>query len=600
MRLSIECHRRLLAGLALCLCGFLASPIAMAERLAHGVIVKLRDQGGAPGAATMLDVRAVPDPTMRTRLREVMSRARLPAAYRASDTAFAAHVLRGRHPTSYSSALTEARRLRQDPNVAWAIVNEVETTQAATTVPTDPEFARQIWLGDSNTGGVPNIPAAWDRLSALGRGLSPIVVAVLDTGVLRHPDLEGRVLFDDGYDFVTESEYSNDGDGLDADASDPGSYLQESTRAANRIAYSDCPATNSSWHGTIIAGQLAAAANNGQGVAGMLLPMTHVPVLPVRVSGNCGAAVSDIIEGLLWSAGVTYTGMPKTNHYPARVINLSFGGSESCGCTLDASGAPSSAGCIYQEAIRAITRRGAILVASSGNATNGSTDGLATPARPANCPGVLGVTALRADGAKARYAYQVGALGVATLGGAGDGSSDTILSTSNSGLTSPVLGSDGRPEAYYGSRDGTSFSAPIASGAVALMWAINPGLTVTEVLNGLRSQGVRPHVTVSESGTALPLCAPLVSGVCNCAASTCGAGILDVEKALAWAASQTLKTFTAPAVTADFFTPERAQMPPPPKGGNSGGGALSGMELFAGLLLIMALVGSRLFSCRPS
>lgn len=580
------CGRAWAVKALFCLCVVFPMQSMAKERLALGIIVKLySDEPATPSELAQ----------HRARLKAVMSQAKLPAAYRLHDTAFAAHVLHGRQPTAYSTAAAEAARLRRDPNVAWAIVNEIEAPQVATTIPSDPDYVRQTWLADSNVGAAPNIPAAWDRIAGLGRGLSPIVVAVLDTGVLKHPDLAGRVLFDDGYDFVSETEYSNDGGGIDADATDPGSYLQDATKASNPMAYSGCATANSSWHGTIIAGQLAAAANNGKGIAGMLLPMPHVPVLPVRVSGNCGAAVSDIIEGLLWSAGVTYTGMPKANAYPARVINLSFGGSESCSCTLDANGSPSSVGCLYQEAIRAITRRGALLVASTGNASNGATDGSATPARPANCPGVLGVTALRSDGAKARYAYQVGTTGIATLGGAADGSSDTIYSTSNSGSTMPVLGGDGLPQDYYGNHDGTSFSAPIVSGTVALMWALNPGLTVSEVLNGLRSQGIRSHLTASEGGTPLPLCAPLVSGVCNCAASTCGAGILDVDKAIAWAASQPLKTFTASSVNADFFTPERAQTPPPPKGGQSGGGGMMGIVE----LLLLCAVALPLWKRRP-
>lgn len=553
------------------------------ERKAMGVIVKLKDSAQPDGVLALQGPAS--SPRGRELLRRVTQRAGVPAGYRSQQTVFSAHVLRDSKPVPYAVAEAQARRLRKDPSVAWAIVNEIEIPTAATSIPSDPGYVRQTWLADSATGAAPNIPAAWDRLAALGMSLSPVIVAVLDTGVLKHPDLAGKVLYDQGYDFVSELEYSNDGDGIDADATDSGSYLTTVMRDSNKVIYGECGVASSTWHGTVIAGQLVSVANNNLGVAGMLLPMTHTPVLPVRVSGSCGAAVSDIIEGLLWAAGVTYTGIPRANAYPARVLNLSFGSAESCGCVIQ-DGAPMSTGCLYQEAIRAITRRGAVVVAATGNAEDGNPDGNASPARPASCPGVLGVTALRSDGAKARYAYQVGSSGVATMGGSGDSFDDGIYSTSNEGKEQPVMGGNGQSADHYASLDGTSFAAPIVSGAVALMWGVNPGLTVTEVLAGIRQHGVRPHLQINDGDTALPVCAALVRGVCNCNTFTCGTGILDVDRAVAWALEQPVKTFTAPVVNADFFTPERTQIRAPLQS-SVGGGSVGRGSLGIGELLWM-------------
>ena len=52
-------------------------------------------------------------------------------------------------------------------------------------------------------------------------------------------------------------------------------------------------------------------------------------VLPVRVLGKCGGYDSDIADGMVWAAGLAVAGVPG-NPFPARVINLSLGGGDTC------------------------------------------------------------------------------------------------------------------------------------------------------------------------------------------------------------------------------------------------------------------------------
>jgi serine protease len=139
--------------------------------------------------------------------------------------------------------------------------------------------------------------------------------------------------------------------------------VSQEDKARYPSIYGGCDVAESTWHGTVIAGQLVAPTNDNYGIAGMTWSGR---LLPVRVAGKCGAAVSDIVEGMLWAAGIPYTGSPAANPNPARVVNLSFGGSRPC--NVD-SGDPLVAGTarLYTDAIEALRVKGAVLVAAAGN-----------------------------------------------------------------------------------------------------------------------------------------------------------------------------------------------------------------------------------------
>ena len=204
---------------------------------------------------------------------------------------------------------------------------------------------------------------------------------MLDTGVrFEHPDLlrlaqAGKLL--DGFDFVSQTPFANDGNGRDADASDPGDFV---TMAETQAApFTTCEPSNSSWHGTRVSSLIAAVTNNAEGIAGS---GWNTLILPVRVLGKCGGIDSDIITGMRWAAGIPVVGLP-VNPTPAQIINLSLGGSGACSAA-------------YQAAVDEITAQGVLIVASVGN------DGGAVSA-PANCSGVLGVTGIRHAGTKVGF-----------------------------------------------------------------------------------------------------------------------------------------------------------------------------------------------------
>src|SRR5690606_20477149 len=126
-------------------------------------------------------------------------------------------------------------------------------------------------------------------------------------------------------------------------------------------------AKDSSWHGTHVAGTVAALSDNGIGVPGVAW---HVGLIPVRVVGKCGGGNSDVADGIRWAAGVTVPGVAM-NITAANVINMSLG---SCGSRSNT----------YQNAIDAAYSAGSTIVVAAGNSSE-----LSTSYQPVNCNNVI-------------------------------------------------------------------------------------------------------------------------------------------------------------------------------------------------------------------
>lgn len=507
------------------------SPPVLAAPPAQGLIVRLqqdarptawtyRAEAWPPGHGQAERLAVARHAADRRRLEGVIAQVAGPA-HPSIDTrpaGRAAHVLRWTSAHGDAALMALKRELQARPEVESVELDTMEQPLSAATgapTPSDPLFARQTWMGapEAATAGLPDIQNAWKR--STGNPISGgafVPVAVLDTGILAaHPDLAERIL--PGYDFVSRTAFSNDGDGRDGDPSDPGDWVSASDAASG--ALQGCAVADSSWHGTLIAGQIAAATNNNTGVAGI---DWEGRVVPVRIAGRCGALLSDIIDGMRWAGGLPVLnaqGAPiPVNPNPVRIISLSFGDSGACGSAL-------------QETIDELTAIGVVVVAASGN-------GSGAVGRPANCKGVIGVTALMASGVKASYANFGPELSIATAGGdqsATDGCSAAlqdggIYTTSHTGKQGPDSGTLG-----YAAVDGTSFAAPVVAGTIALMLAINPQLSAGEIAAGLKATA-RPHVLAPQVGD----CSAANKGRCACTTATCGAGVLDAAQALAYAA----------------------------------------------------------------
>ena len=366
-----------------------------------------------------------------------------------------------------------------------------------------------------------NAEQAWD----LGTGSASIVVAVLDTGLrFDHPDLQGGNVLP-GYDMIsadngsnnTDFRTANDGNGRDADASDPGDWVTTSEANDSSSPLHQCRVENSSWHGTQTLGLIGAATNNGIGMAGL---GRAVRVMPVRVLGKCGGYDSDILAGMRWAAGLSVPGLP-ANPNPARVVNMSLGGTGSCSAA-------------YANETANLNAAGVVVVASAGNSTGHAVG------TPANCNGVIAVAGIRHIGTKVGFsdlgpqiALSAPAGNCVNLG-ANDPCLYPMVTTTNAGSTTPVAG--GIYSDAFAPSFGTSFASPLVAGAAALMLSLQPALTPAEVKSTLQATARPfPTATVDEGGATVPMCiAP--NGVdqlqCVCTTGLCGAGMLDVRGAL--------------------------------------------------------------------
>jgi serine protease len=388
-----------------------------------------------------------------------------------------AHVLELDHKMPLADVAALARELAsRDASVEYA---EPDRIMTAMFTPNDPLYTNQ-WSYFDATAGL-RLPAAWDQSTGAG-----VNVAVIDTGYRPHADLSGKIL--PGYDFITSSSIAADGNGRDSDASDPGDYTPAGS-CGTGVPAQDQP---SSWHGTHVAGTIAAATNNGVGVAGVAF---GAKIVPARVLGKCGGYTSDIADAIIWASGGAVTGVP-ANANKARVLNLSLGGSGACDATT-------------QNAINSARSRGAVVVVAAGNSNVNASN-----ASPANCQGVIAVAAVGKSGGKASYSNYGTVVDVAAPGG---DSGAAILSTLNSGTSTPA--SDNY--AYY---MGTSMATPHVAGVAALMLSKNPNLTPDEV-----------EAKIKSTARAFPA-----------ACSGCGTGIVDAAAAVTAAAGSGATT-TAPA-----------------------------------------------------
>jgi len=334
--------------------------------------------------------------------------------------------------------LRQIKRLRLRADVEYAEPNYI---YKALQVPDD-EFYRLQWHYQAI-----NLPQAWDITTGVKAGGGSVIVAVVDTGVfLAHPDLTNQLVA--GYDFVSDITNAGDGDGIDNNPDDPGDGAQPNS---------------SSWHGTHVAGTVAAQTDNTNGVSGVAW---QAKVMPVRALGTLGGANYDIIQSVRFAAGLSND----SGTVPAQkadIINLSIGGP----------GFSQAA----QDAFNEVRAEGVIVVAAAGN------ENTSLLSYPASYAGVVSVSATDFANNRAPYSNFGSLIDVAAPGGDqgvdlnNDGFGDGVLSTL-------VDDSNGSRVAVYSFYQGTSMASPHVAGVFALMRAVYPAISPDEI-DGLLMSG---------------------------------------------------------------------------------------------------------------
>ena len=375
---------------------------------------------------------------------------------------------------SETLALVAALRARAD--VASAIPNYVLYSYKT---PSDESYPFQ-WHYDAM-----NLPAAWDIEDGSSQS---VTVSVVDSGIFNHPDLASNLL--PGYDFVSDPASAGDGDGRDSNPSDEGG--------------------DSAYHGSHVAGTVAATTNNGSGVAGVSWGAKVVPVRVLGVTG--GGTLADILSGIAWAAGQGVTGVPSNNN-AARVINLSLGSDigESCANSPDLA----DVNAFFQS----LADSGVVVVAAAGNSNADTATDF-----PGSCDGVITVGATGPQNTRAPYSNYGGDVDVMAAGGDVSQSFTVNGETNPAGVLSTVAqeGPNGL-EPAYAFYQGTSMASPHVAGIVALMLAKEPGLTFDEVLSRLRDAAT-----------------PLSASQCERpSGSDCGAGLVDAAAALSGSGTST-------------------------------------------------------------
>lgn len=353
--------------------------------------------------------------------------------------------------------------------------------------PNDPSYGKQWYLNTIHA------PVAWDSTT----GSTSVIVAVLDTGLdLTHEDIVANLWKNPGE--IAGNGKDDDGNGYIDDVHGWDFIGDDGNPSPSPIATSSTEAID---HGTLIAGEIGAVGNNHLGVSGVAW---NVKIMPVRMLDDQGSGTEyDAANAIRYAV-----------RNGARVINLSFAGNE--------------AHAALQAAVKDAYTNGVVVVAAMGNESRDTNTSPVYPAcmRTTADDWVIGVTATdETDHGTAFTNYGSLCADVSAPG------------TDIYGLSYHNV-SEGYPNAYMGTWNGTSMASPLVAGAAALLFSRFPTLTAGEVRNIIKLS-VDP---VSIRGFS---------------AGDLGAGRLNIDKALIMAASYApaVNIFTVPEIPTVVPTP---------------------------------------------
>ena len=292
-----------------------------------------------------------------------------------------------------------------EDQVEYAEVDSIGTV--AELIPDDPELYLQYGLHNTGqTGGTEDAdidaPEAWEIHTG---DLGTVTVAVIDSGVTPHPEFQDRMV--PGINVADPDNPDDTEDECDPDGTPSG-------------------------HGTHVAGIIAAAGNNGFGVAGVTWGASIMPVRVFAGASPCGGLESTTADGIVWAV----------DH-----------GADICNISLQFPTGTQT----LQDAVDYAHGNGVLVISAAGNNDYCGAYQICFPAR---FPNSMAVTATDDDDHRASFSNSGSEVDLCAPG-------KSIYSTYRTG--------------GYGYMNGTSMAAPYVSGLAALIWSLVPDLTHDEI-----------------------------------------------------------------------------------------------------------------------
>ncbi|WNC88545.1 S8 family serine peptidase [Paraburkholderia sp. FT54] len=358
------------------------------------------------------------------------------------------------------------RAIASDPDVEYV---EPDVPISVNSTPNDPFYNLQWGVLSNLDPGQSNVgiraAKAWDNATGAG-----ITIGLVDNGVASHSDLNANII-PQGFDFT----YLGPPGG-----SNPG--------VAGGCGYV-------TYHGTHVAGIMAAVTNNGIGISGIA---PSAKVVSARVLNGCGTGVlSSASDAVMWASGGSVPGIPD-NTRPVSVINLSISAPGQCSKSIQAS-------------VDYATSHGVVVIAAAGNDNKDASN-----SQPANCHGVIAVGNTQENGARANDSNYGATVDIAAPG-------TNIYSTYNDGTRG--LGAES-----YAYLSGTSMATPMVSGVVALVKSVAPMSLSSAEMRTLITQNAQPFPKQPDQ--------PLGSGIIDAAAAVAAAKAGKIPAAADFSCSQ--------------------------------------------------------------
>ncbi len=323
-------------------------------------------------------------------------------------------------PFALAVNASSARALAATSGVTW--VERIRASRRLSFTPNDPLAFRQWYL---------NRIHAFDAWTQVPSMLS-VRVAVIDSGIdAEHPELKDQIV--GGHTFV-DSSWQRDVNG----------------------------------HGTFVAGEIAAALNNAQGIAGIGFSAELLVAKVVHSDGTISPEAE--ARAIRWAVSQN-----------AQVINMSFGGVRDPRDRTRDTYSPLEAA-----AVQYAVSHGVLVVAAVGNADNAPAEPWSYAGYPAALPHVLGVSAVNRDGSVPNYSNRDQVYNDLAAPG------EEIFSTLPRGLTSStkpscqLQGYSDCGPVEFRRGEGTSFAAPQVAAAAALLLGAEPQLQADQVASILK------------------------------------------------------------------------------------------------------------------